>query len=136
MVKIVCKKHFLLEVEMKKFCYWNCCPSTLFWTLYHKLTLSFSTNLFHRQLTQISHDKIRSPGNKKCCPWKVFGINCPQNLRLFSRRRHETVSRLHWLKKEILSFFNFLEKKVFWLDKRIFSTYWMNLESLLNDFFF
>ena len=32
--------------------------------------------------------------------------------------RRETVSTLHWSKIDILSFFKFLQKKVFWLDNK------------------
>ena len=47
---------------------------------------AFSPNLIHGQITQISIDHMSSPENKKCSPWKVFGINHPQTLRLLSRR--------------------------------------------------
>ena len=45
-----------------------------------------SSNLFQGQITQKHIDQMSSPENKKCSPWKVFGINHPQTPRLLSRR--------------------------------------------------
>ena len=47
---------------------------------------AFSPNLFHGQITQISLNQISSPKNKKCSPWKVFGINYPHTPHHLSRR--------------------------------------------------
>ena len=47
---------------------------------------AFSSNLFHGQIAQIYIDQLSDPENKKCSPWKVFGINHPQTPRLLSRR--------------------------------------------------
>ena len=46
---------------------------------------AFSSNLFHRQILQIFFLQ-RSDPEKKCSPWKVFGINHPQCLQFLSRR--------------------------------------------------
>ena len=43
---------------------------------------AFSSNLFHRQIVLIAILQISDLENKECSPWKVFGINHPQNLRL------------------------------------------------------
>ena len=63
---------------------------------------------------------IHHSDNKKCSPWKVFGINHPQNLRLLSRRGPrrlgpETVLTLYWPKNDMLPFFIF---QIFWLGKK------------------
>ena len=73
------------------------------------------------------------PENKKSSPWKVFGINHPQTLQLLSRRGPRcTVTRLsqHYIGPAMKFCYisNFCRKK-------IFCTYWMNLEVLSHDFF-
>ena len=82
---------------------------------------AFSPNLFHGQITQKSIDQMCSPENKKCSPWKVFGINHAQTLQLLSRRgpRGPDVRLFQHYIGPILSFFNFLQKKVSRLDKKV-----------------
>ena len=58
---------------------------------------AFSSNLFHGQIAQIYIDQLRDPENKKCSPWKVFGTNHPQTLRLLSRRGHFLFSSMDHL---------------------------------------
>ena len=83
---------------------------------------AFSSNLFHGQIVHIFILHLRDRENKKCSPWKVFVINHPQTLRLLSRRGPRSpdtrLSTLNWPKNGILPFFEFLQKKVFWLDNK------------------
>ena len=54
-------------------------------TSYMHNFITFSSNLFHWQITQRAMHQLSDPENKKRSPWKVFGINHPQTLRLLSR---------------------------------------------------
>ena len=45
-----------------------------------KITLRFFSKIVSGQITQKSNGQMRSPENKKCSPYKVFGINHPQTL--------------------------------------------------------
>ena len=47
---------------------------------------TFSTNLFHGQITQKLIDQLIEPENKECSPWIVFEINHPQTGPLLIRR--------------------------------------------------
>ena len=47
---------------------------------------AFSSNLFHGIIVQIAILQLSNLENKKCSPWKVFGIHHPQTLQLLSRR--------------------------------------------------
>ena len=80
---------------------------------------AFSSNLFHGQIAQIYIDQLSDPENKKCSPWKVFGTNHHQTMRLLSRRGPKMTLR---------HFSNFCRKNFADLIKEIFCTYWMNLE--------
>ena len=100
----------------------------------------FSPNLFHGQITQISIDQMSFPENKKCSPWKVFGINHPQTLPLLSRRGPRGPDA--WLSQHYIGpkepkmtfchFSNFYRKKFLGMTKYFFCTYWMNTASRLG----
>ena len=65
-------------------------------------------------------------------PLKSFQNKPPSNPQTFEQERPqkpggETVSTLHWSKNDILSFFNFLQKKVFRLDKKVPAHFCINL---------
>ena len=105
--------------------------ATLFHTIFYRHTITtcshctFSPNLFHGQTTQISIDQMSSPENKKCRPWKVFGINQPQTLRLLSRRgTRDPGMRLsqHYIgpKIKFCNFSNFCRKQFPGLTKGFF----------------
>ena len=102
---------------------------------------AFSLNLFHQQIVQIAILQLGDSENKKCSPWKVFGIGHPQNLRLLSRRGPRSRSpdaRLsqHYIgpKMTFQHFSNFCRKKFPGLKKEISCTYWMSVEVLSHDF--
>ena len=46
--------------------------------------IAFSSNLFHRQITQKHFNQLSDPENKKCSPWKVFGKKPHSNTLDFS----------------------------------------------------
>ena len=87
------------------------------WQLYNNNSqCAFSSNLFHGQIVHISILQLSDPENKKCSPWKVFGINHPQTLRLLSRRGPRSPdARLsqHYMgpKMTFCHFLNFCRKK-------------------------
>ena len=94
---------------------------------------AFSSNLFHGHIVQIFILQLSDPENKKRSPWKVFGINHPQNLRLLSRRGPRSLyARLsrHYIGPKM----TFRRKKFPGLIKGISCTYWMKVEVLLHDF--
>ena len=60
-----------------------------YFRIFHTGTVAhcaFPSILFHGQIVQIAILQLSGPENKKCSPWKVFGTNHPQTLRLLSRR--------------------------------------------------
>ena len=76
---------------------------------------------FHGQTTQ----NLSTKWVPKSSSWKVFGIKHPQTLKLLSRRGPRCPDmRLsqHYIgpKNDILSFFNFLQKKVSFLFQKLF----------------
>ena len=84
---------------------------------------AFSSNLFHGYFVQIYIDQISDPENKKCSPWKVFGIKHPQILQLLSRRGPRSPeARLsqHYMgpKMTFRHFSNFCRKKFLGLTKK------------------
>ena len=48
---------------------------------------TFSSNLFHRQITQKDINQLSDPENKKFSPWKVFGIKPPSNIATFEQKK-------------------------------------------------
>ena len=95
---------------------------------------AFSSNLFHGQVVQIAILQLSDSENKKISPWKDFGINHPQTLRLLSRRGPRSPStRLsqHCIgpKMTFGHFSNFSRKKFPGLTKEISCTSWMNVGS-------
>ena len=58
------------------------CLTTVWW-LTNDSHCSLSSNSFHGQITQKAVHQLSDQENKKCSPWKVFGTNHPQTLRLF-----------------------------------------------------
>ena len=100
---------------------------------------AFSSNLFHRQLTQKPVDQMSPPENKKCSPWNVFGIQSPSNLTNLSRRGPRyLIARLsqHYIgpKMTFCHSLNLCRKKFPSLTKEISCTYWINLEVLPHNF--
>ena len=79
---------------------------------------------FHGQTTQ----NLSTKWVPKSSSWKVFGIKHPQTLQLLNRRGPRCPDmRLsqHYIgpKNDILSFFNFLQKKVSFLFQKLFKGY-------------
>ena len=115
-----------------------------FWLLHIKTYTkwahcAFSSNLFHGQIVQTAILQLIDSENKKCSPFKVFGRNHPQTLRLLSRKGPRSPdARLfqHYIGPKMLlqHFPNFCRKKFPGLTKEISGTYWMNVEVLPHDF--
>ena len=77
--------------------------------------MSHSHTALFLRIVQIALLQLSDSENKKCSPWKVFGINYPQTLRLLSRRGPRSPdARLsqHYIgpKMTFYHFFNFCRK--------------------------
>ena len=86
----------------------------------------FSPNLFHGQIHNSKIYRLHEITRKqKMQPLKNFWIKPPSNRATFEQERPQrprgetVVSTLHWSKNDIMSFFNFLQKKVSRLDKKV-----------------
>ena len=91
--------------------------------LQHLGTLTHTVPYF-KFISQANNSNIYPPTNKKCSPWKDFGINHPPTLQLLSRRGSKSLdARLsqHYIGKKMTfcHFSNFCRKKFSSLTKKL-----------------
>ena len=97
------------------------------WIILHILVshFAFSSNLFHGKIVQIFILQLSDSENKKCNPWKVFGLKHPQTLQLLLSRRGPRSPNMrlsqHYIGAKITfqHFSNFCRKKFPGLKKKL-----------------